>query len=63
MSDNEDLSSFIDKDKKDRQLKERMIKKATEFLEANGYEVHLEGQGYCKAAQRFHMSRPTMVCR
>jgi hypothetical protein len=52
-----ELEDFIDKDKANRKELERMIKKCQEFLEANGYEVHPEGQGYCKAAQHYHTSR------
>lgn len=53
----ETIEEFIDKDTAEREKLQRMIAKCTEFLEAHGYEVHLEGQSYCKSAQHFHKTR------
>lgn len=43
MSNPTNLEDYIDKDKKEREEKERIIRKCIEFLEANGYEVHIKG--------------------
>lgn len=46
-----DLESFIDKDKKEREEKERMIEKMVEYLKAQGYVVHTRG-AYCPGSAK-----------